>query len=183
MKKVITLFAACLTASFVFAQTPATTKPAPVKTGATATPAQTAKPAPANNGTQTVPAADPGYKFNKVDHDYGTIQKGAEPYCEFELTNTSKEPLVIQEAHGTCGCTVPEYPKEPIMPGQTVKIKVRYDTNRIGPFDKQVIITFVGKDKPASLKIHGKVEAPASETAFPSPGTNSGNTGAPVNNQ
>jgi Protein of unknown function (DUF1573) len=175
MKKIITVMAVLFSASLAFGQAPAA-KPAPAKTG-TAAPAPTTK-APAQTTT------DLGYKFDKLDHDYGTIQKGSEPYCEFKLTNTSKEPLIISEAHGSCGCTVPEYPKEPIKPGQTVIIKVRYDTNRIGPFDKQVTVTFQGKDAPAILKIHGKVEAPPSETPFPSSGTGTGtnNTGVPVNN-
>lgn len=184
MKKALTILAACC-ATFLFAQTPAA-KPAPKTVTATPkeAPGTTTKPAPGASTTTSKPAAtaDPGYKFNKTDHDYGTIQKGAEPYCEFELTNTGKEPLVIQEAHGSCGCTVPEYPKEPIKPGQTVKIKVRYDTNRVGPFDKQVTVTFQGKDTPAVLHIHGKVDAPPSETPFPAAGSGTGNGGAPVNN-
>lgn len=165
MKTALSILTACLCTSLMFAQAPAP-KPAPAA-------AQT-KPA----GT----AADAGYKFNTTDHDYGTIQKGSDPYCEFQLTNTGKEPLVIKEAHGSCGCTVPEYPKEPIKPGQTVTVKVRYDTNRVGPFEKQVTMTFEGKDQPAVLHIHGKVEAPPSETPFPAPGNGSGNGGAPVNN-
>ena len=164
MKKLLTL-TACLGMVCAFAQAPAATKPAPK-----------AAPAPA----QTTPAADPGYKFDKTTHDYGTIQKGADPYCEFTLTNTSKAPLVIQEAHGSCGCTVPEYPKEPIMPGQSVKIKVRYDTNRPGPIDKNVTVTFQGKDAPAVLKIKGTVTVPPSETPFPGPGGAPSTGGAPV---
>ncbi|MBI3511006.1 MAG: DUF1573 domain-containing protein [Bacteroidetes bacterium] len=117
-----------------------------------------------------------------MTHDYGTIQKGGEPYCEFKLTNTSKQPLVIQEAHGSCGCTIPEYTKEPIKPGETVTIRVHYDTNRIGPFEKTVTITFVGKTDPAILHIHGIVEAPPAETPFPQPGDGNSNGGVPVNN-
>lgn len=189
MKNVLTAIAVCC-AAVVFAQTPAKPAPKPAPAAATtkapaATTTTTAKPASAPTTTTSKPAAttaDPGYKFNTLEHDYGTIAKGSEPYCEFQLTNTSKEPLVIQEAHGSCGCTVPEYPKEPIKPGQTVTIKVRYDTNRVGPFEKQVTVTFQGKDTPAVLKIHGKVEAPASETPFPAPGNGTGNGGAPVNN-
>jgi hypothetical protein len=179
MKKILALTAICTgLACASFAQAPAQ-KPAPAPSGQS-------KPAPAatTGAAQTTPApaADQGYKFNTTDHDYGTIQKGANPYCEFQLTNTGKTPLVIQEAHGSCGCTVPEYPKEPIQPGQTVTVKVRYDTNRIGPFEKQVTMTFQGKDTPAVLHIHGKVEAPPSEQPFPSNGSGSGNGGAPVNN-
>jgi hypothetical protein len=186
MKKLITLTALCFGLTVANAQT---AKPAAKPATATAKPATAAtaqKPAasaqkPAAT-TTTAPAADQGYKFDKTDHDYGKIQKGSDPYCEFQLTNTGKTPLVIQEAHGSCGCTVPEYPKEPIAPGKTVTVKVRYDTNRVGPFEKQVTMTFQGKDQPAVLHIHGTVEAPVSEQPFPAPGNGTGATGAPVNN-
>ncbi|MGL5888567.1 MAG: DUF1573 domain-containing protein [Bacteroidia bacterium] len=198
MKKLFTiaLLAAGITAAN--AQTPATTtapkpapKPTPAATTTTSKPtsvtskAPATKPAPApaatttaDKGTQST--ADQGYKFDKMVHDYGTIKKGADPYCTFNLTNTSKEPLAIQSATGSCGCTVPEYQKEPIMPGKTVTIKVRYDTQRVGPFEKQVTVMFQGKDQPAVLKIKGVVEAPPAETPFPAPGTTPAN-GAPVN--
>ncbi|HEU4717061.1 MAG TPA: DUF1573 domain-containing protein [Bacteroidia bacterium] len=175
MKKIVALSVLCFGMVCAYAQTPATktaTKPA-TKPAATAT---TTTTAPAS-GT----VADAGYSFDKMVYDYGTIDKGADPYCEFQLTNNSKEPLVIQEAHGSCGCTVPEYPKDPIKPGQTVTIRVRYDTNRVGPFDKSVTITFQGKDQPAVLKIHGVVKAPPADTPFPGPGQNNSNSGAPVN--
>lgn len=152
------------------------TKPAATKATATTT----AKPAPAATASAPAQTSDQGYKFDKTVHDYGTIKKGADPYCTFSLTNTSKEPLVIQSATGSCGCTVPEYQKEPIMPGKTVAIKVRYDTQRVGPFEKQVTVMFQGKDQPAILKIKGVVEAPPAETPFPAPGTTPAN-GAPVN--
>lgn len=171
MKTFMTLAAVCAFAFTVNAQAPATkpaAKPAPA-------------PAPANTTSAPAPQEDQGYKFDKLDHDYGTIKKGAEPYCEFRLTNTSKAPLIIASAVGSCGCTVPEYPKEPIAPGQTVIIKVRYDTQRIGHFEKQVTVSFEGKSTPAILKIHGTVEAPPAEQPFPTPGSGSGSTG-PVNN-
>jgi hypothetical protein len=164
---------------------PATTtasKPAPAKatTAKPAPAATTAKPAPAATASAPAQTADMGYKFDKTLHDYGTIKKGADPYCTFTLTNTSKEPLIITSANGSCGCTVPEYSKEPIMPGKSITIKVRYDTQRVGPFEKQVTVLFQGKDQPAVLKIKGVVEAPPAETPFPAPGTTPAN-GAPVN--
>jgi hypothetical protein len=63
-----------------------------------------------------------------------------------------------------------------------VVVKVRYDTNRIGPFEKTVTMTFQGIDAPAVLHIHGVVEAPPSETPFPGPGTAPASSGTPVNN-
>jgi Protein of unknown function (DUF1573) len=193
MKKLFTI--ALLAAGFTVAnaQAPAASKPAqkPAATTTASKPAQKPATTKAPAATKATPAAttttdkapstaDLGYKFDKMVHDYGTIKKGADPYCTFNLTNTSKEPLAIQSATGSCGCTVPEYQKEPIMPGKTVAIKVRYDTQRVGPFEKQVTVMFQGKDQPAVLKIKGVVEAPPAETPFPAPGTTPAN-GAPVN--
>ncbi len=180
MNKLIALLAIGMSLStFAVAQAPAV-KPAPAAKPAATKPAPAAKPAaaPAQTGDKT----DLGYKFDKVEHNYGTIKKGADPYCEFVITNTSKTPLVIQSATGSCGCTVPEYPKEPIMPGKSVTIKVRYDTNRIGPFEKTVTVVFQGKDQPATLRIKGVVETPPAETTFPGPGQAPAGSGAPVNN-
>jgi len=164
MKKFITLSAFCFGFACVHAQAPAQK--------------------PAASTTQTTTPANPNlsYKFDVMTHDYGTIQKGGDPYCSFQLTNTGKEALVISEAHGSCGCTVPEYTKEPIKPGETVTIKVHYDTNRVGPFEKSVTMTFQGIDTPAVLHIHGTVQAPPSETPFPGPGTAPASSGTPVNN-
>lgn len=183
MKKLIAISALCF--GFAAANAQTTTKPAAdaTKPAPTATTKPATKPAPTAATTTTqAPAADPGYKFDKTTNDYGTLKKGGEPNCEFRLTNTSKEMLVITEAHGSCGCTVPTYPKEPIKPGQTVVITVHYDTNRIGPFEKQVTMTFQGKDTPAVLHIKGTVEAPPSETSFPGPGSTPATGGTPVNN-
>lgn len=183
MKKLIAISALCVGFATANAQTvtkpaPTATKPAPTATATKPAPVAT-KPA---TGATAQTTADPGYKFDKTTNDYGTLKKGGEPNCEFRLTNTSKEMLVITSAQGSCGCTVPTYPKEPIKPGQTVVITVHYDTNRIGPFEKQVTVNFQGKDTPAVLKIKGTVEAPPSETAFPGPGSTPTNGATPVNN-
>ena len=76
--------------------------------------------------------------FENEVHDYGTIKQGADGSCEFKFKNTGKEPLIISNAKGSCGCTVPTYPKEPIMKGQTAVIKVNYDTKSVGAFRKTV---------------------------------------------
>src|SRR5687768_8406144 len=78
--------------------------------------------------------------FESETHDYGTIKQGADGSCEFKFKNTGKDPLVITNAKGSCGCTVPTWPKEPIMKGQTGVIKVHYDTKRVGAFTKTVTI-------------------------------------------
>src|SRR6187401_1771045 len=82
----------------------------------------------------------PELTFENETHDYGTIKQGADGGCEFKFKNTGKEPLVISNAKGSCGCTVPTWPKEPIMKGQTGTIKVHYDTKRVGAFTKTVTL-------------------------------------------
>lgn len=79
--------------------------------------------------------------FEKTTIDYGTIKKGSEPLRTFTFKNSGNEPLIITNAKGSCGCTVPTYPKEAILPGESSKIEVRYDTNRIGKFTKNVTVT------------------------------------------
>src|SRR5688572_6787902 len=66
-------------------------------------------------------------KFNTNKHDFGKIKQAVPATYYFEITNKSDKPIVIENAHATCGCTVPEYPKEPISPGKTAKIKVQYN--------------------------------------------------------
>lgn len=101
----------------------------------------------------------PEMTFENELHDYGTIKQGADGGCEFKFKNTGKEPLVISNAKGSCGCTVPTWPKEPIMKGQTGVIKVHYDTKRVGAFTKTVTIESNSKTNPKVLTIKGTVEA------------------------
>ena len=109
-----------------------------------------------------VPVVNPNaaeMTFDTETHDYGTIKQGADGTYEFKFKNTGNEPLIISTARGSCGCTVPTYPKEPIMKGQTSAIKVSYDTKRVGPFTKTVTIESNGKTNPKMLTIKGVVEA------------------------
>jgi len=79
-------------------------------------------------------------KFDKVVHDYGTIEKNASGACEFKFTNTGTEALVISNCKGSCGCTVPTWPRTAIQPGESQTIKVNYDTKRLGGINKTVTI-------------------------------------------
>jgi hypothetical protein len=92
----------------------------------------------------------PKFKFKGGDvHDFGKIPEGPVAQHIFEFTNVGKEPLIIQNASASCGCTTPEWPKEPILPGKKGKITVRYNTQGRGnqPFDKSVYITSNVTDK------------------------------------
>ncbi len=98
-------------------------------------------------------------EFDKKVHDYGTIENGANGACVFTFKNTGNAPLIISNAKGSCGCTVPSWPKEPIAPGATGEIKVKYDTRRTGPINKTVTITSNAVNSPTViLRIKGTVK-------------------------
>jgi hypothetical protein len=92
------------------------------------------------NAQSTAVQSGAKIEFNKETHDYGNIKYDGEPYCSFEFKNTGDQPLIISNAKGSCGCTVPEWPKEPIAPGAKGTIRVKYDTKRPGPINKSVTI-------------------------------------------
>jgi hypothetical protein len=106
----------------------------------------------------------PVMDFEKTEIDYGTVEQGAERVRKFKFKNTGDEPLIITGARGSCGCTVPTYPKVPIAPGQTGTIDVNYDTERVGPFTKTVTVNTNEEVNTRTLTIKGTVnkkEAPA----------------------
>ena len=112
--------------------------------------------------------AGPQIDFERIEHDYGTIDQGANDKTEFVFTNTGTEPLIISKAKGSCGCTVPTWPKEPIAPGAKASVEVKYDTKRVGPISKSVTITSNSVDQStALLKIKGTVQAVATESDSP----------------
>ena len=113
-------------------------------------------------------ANGPKMTFETMVVDYGEISKGAEPLRQFSFVNDGTEPLVIKSAKGSCGCTVPDYPKEPIMPGEAATIDVRYDTQRIGQFTKTVTLTTNIDDEKIVLTIKGKVNQELPEEGVPS---------------
>ena len=105
---------------------------------------------------------------NATEWNYGTIENASTGYRYFKFTNSGTAPLVISAAKGSCGCTVPTWPKEPIMPGQTDFIKVKYDTKRTGAFTKYVTLTTNSSSNTTTrLMIKGTVNAPAGSTPPP----------------
>lgn len=120
----------------------------------------------------------PVITFDKTVHDYGTILQNSDGGCEFVFTNNGKEPLILSRPKSSCGCTVPTWPKQPILPGKSDAIKVTYTTNRVGPFNKTVTVYSNATNNPVRLRIKGKVvKAPAE--VMPEKETNTGAT--PVN--
>ncbi|UTW64706.1 DUF1573 domain-containing protein [bacterium SCSIO 12741] len=92
-------------------------------------------------------------------HDFGTVKQHTENVHIFNFTNTGSTPLVIEDAKGSCGCTVPEYPREPIAPGATGEILVKYSPgNQIGQQTKTVVITANTEPKVTNLYINAVVE-------------------------
>ncbi len=83
----------------------------------------------------------PKFEFEEENHDFGTIEEGVVAKHDFKFKNTGEAPLIISSATGSCGCTVPEWPREPIAPGETGIIHVEFNSNgRTGKQDKNVTI-------------------------------------------
>ena len=97
--------------------------------------------------------------FNDMAHDFGKINQDTENKKIFTFTNTGTEPLVISNAVGSCGCTVPSYPKEPIAPGKTGEIEVVYKPGKQkGVQSKTVTITANTEPKTTRLSISADVQ-------------------------
>lgn len=112
----------------------------------------------------------PEITFETEVIDYGTIEHNADGKRVFKFKNTGKEPLIISDAKGSCGCTVPTWPKEPIKPGESGVIEVKYATDRVGPIDKSVTITSNAKTASKVIRIKGTVKPdPASAEGTPAP--------------
>ena len=99
----------------------------------------------------------PVFEFENLVIDYGEIAANSDGNRVFKFKNIGKSPLIISNVKGSCGCTVPTKPEEPIMPGESGEIKVKYATNRIGPFSKTVTITSNAYEPTVILKIKGRV--------------------------
>jgi hypothetical protein len=112
------------------------------------------------------------FKFKEETHDYGEVPEGPKAECDFEFKNVGKKPIVISEAHGSCGCTVPQWPSEPILPGKKGKIHVVYNTDhRPGPISKEVTINSNAAQQPMVIHIRGTVKAkPVEAVAAPPAG-------------
>jgi len=99
-----------------------------------------------------------GMAFENETIDYGTIAHNADGKREFVFVNNGTKPLIITNTQGSCGCTVPTSPKEPIAPGAKGIIGVKYATDRVGPFSKTVTVTSNAEGQPTkTLTIKGTV--------------------------
>ncbi|HZF66012.1 MAG TPA: DUF1573 domain-containing protein [Chitinophagaceae bacterium] len=110
--------------------------------------------------------ADDFIKVSTEKHDFGKIKQNVPVSTFFQITNTSDKPVVIENAWGSCGCTTPEVPKEPIAPKSTVKLKVNYNAASMNRFEKDVYIKLAGVSEAKVVKITGEVLSPAAYDTY-----------------
>lgn len=96
-------------------------------------------------------------EFKDTSHDFGELKFGGDGSCEFIFKNTGKSPLILDNVKSTCGCTVPEWTKEPVIASGNGKIRIIYDTHRVGVFSKTLIVYSNASNSPVRLFIKGKV--------------------------
>jgi hypothetical protein len=106
---------------------------------------------------QSSPAANDSIVFDKTVHDYGTIEKASDGISIFTFTNKGQKPLILNNVRASCGCTVPEWPKQPIAPGESGEIKVKYNTNIAGNFNKTITVSSNAVNSTVTLRVRGNV--------------------------
>lgn len=97
--------------------------------------------------------------------EFGEIEQGSDPFRKVLLKNVGNAPLIIKNATGSCGCTVPTWPQNPIMPGGSDTLTVRYDTQRPGTISKVVSLYTNQSEAPVTVKVQGKVNPKPVEPA------------------
>ena len=118
--------------------------------------------------SSTAVAGGAEISFEKDVHDFGKLKQHGDASTEFVFKNTGNAPLIISNAKGSCGCTVPTWPREPIAPGATSSIKVKYDSKRVGPINKSVTITSNAVNTPTKvIRITGEITAAPKEATTP----------------
>jgi hypothetical protein len=138
MKKLLLSFAVMVAAAGAFAQTPAT---------ATAT---AAPQPPVVKATDLV-------AFKELVHDFGKIKQGVPVTYDFQFTNISKQPVVIESATASCGCTTPVKPEKPIAKGKSDVIKAGFNAAAPSPFEKTIYVKVAGAAQPLEIRIKGEV--------------------------
>src|SRR6476620_11525464 len=96
-------------------------------------------------------------KFTDETIDFGKVKVDNPPTATFVVKNIGKEPLIIEQANPTCGCTIGDYTKEPIAPGKEGWIKATYNAKNVGAFDKHLTVKFAGVPETKTITIKGEV--------------------------
>ena len=136
------------------AKNPSTTTPAPAPTPAV-TPAAEEKPE----------GPLPVFEFEKMEHDFGVVSEGQTVSYTYKFKNTGSAPLIVQTAQPSCGCTVPDWTREPIPVGGTGFVKAEFDTKgKVGPNTKTITVTANTWPKQTTLKFKASVTAAANAT-------------------
>lgn len=107
-----------------------------------------------------VKKAEDVIKFKEMKYNFGKIKQGVPVTYNFEFTNISESPAVIENATASCGCTTPEWPQQPVMKGKTDKIKAGFNAAAPGVFEKGIFVKVKGIDYPVEIKITGEVLTP-----------------------
>jgi hypothetical protein len=133
--------------------------------------------------------ADEVAKFQSETIDLGKIKVGTPTTAKFTVANIGNEPLIIEQANPTCGCTISNYTKEPIASGKSGEINATYNAASVGAFEKHLTVKFAGTSEPKSITIKGEVVSaddyaklkgepvPAKEAVVAAPVTESKTTG------
>lgn len=112
--------------------------------------------------------------FDKFEHDFGKITDEQDAFTTFRFVNNKPQTLILNPPKTSCGCTVPQYDKEPVVSGAEGEIKVKYSTKgRIGKFVKDIRVYAQGYDEPIRLVIRGEVVAPQEISTLPKKQKNS----------
>jgi len=96
-------------------------------------------------------------KFKEIKHNFGKIKQGVPVTHDFMFANIGNEPLIVETASASCGCTTPTWPQQPIMKGKEDKLKAGFNAAAPGPFEKTIFVKLKGIDAPYELKISGEV--------------------------
>jgi hypothetical protein len=150
------VFTSCSTSSTNTAEV-IPSQPAPV-----VIPKEAPKP---GSGEESQKRSKTKIKFKKMVHDFGRMKEGEKREFDFEFTNTGKEDLIIEDCKGSCGCTVPEWPKDPIKPGQSAAINVKFDSTKKEK-DQEKSVTITANTEPeitTVIKIKAYVEPSAAK--------------------
>jgi hypothetical protein len=145
MKKI--LFGSLAVCLLCFGTAFGQTKTAATTTSTKATPAQTKK-SPFDGKVQ----------FKSETVDFGTAKLNHPVTVEFQFTNVGTQPVIIQSAQPSCGCTTPSWTKEPVLPGKTGEVKAIYNAANLGQVNKTVFVNFKGIPQTLELHLTGKIE-------------------------
>ncbi|MCF6350286.1 MAG: DUF1573 domain-containing protein [Flavobacteriaceae bacterium] len=125
-----------------------------------------------SNSDEFTIKADPNagiFEFETETVDYGTIVQNSDGARAFKFTNVGKSPIIIAKAKGSCGCTVPSWPKKPIMPGETAEIEVKYTTSKLGRISKSITLYSNASEKTKIIRIIGNVIKDVDEKSLEKP--------------